>query len=328
MNSKLQAAIKRADLMSIIRSFFTEKGVLEVETPLLSRASGMDPWIDVFETQNFVDGVEINQIKKQSLYLNTSPEFHMKRLLCEGFPDCFQISKAFRCGETGPRHQWEFTILEWYRLGYDSISLQAEVEQLLVVIGFSLPALRITWRELYQNYCHFDPIHVSIDDLEKFTEAHNLAPLNRSESENCFEFKESLLDYILVSIIEPKLGFEGPLWVEKYPAHQAALAKTWIDDQGLAWAHRFELYIEGVELANGYWELTDAQDQRSRFKSDQTKRLELAKRPLKIDEEFLSALDEGLPDCSGIAIGLDRLLMLKTQSSVIQDVLLFHNDNC
>lgn len=309
-----------------IRSFFRERNILEVETPILSRASGLDPWIDVFQTENFVDGVEASH--KTPLYMNTSPEYHMKRLLAQGYPDIFQICKAFRNGETGPKHQWEFSILEWYRLGWTDKELRQEVIDLVQLFGFTGEVRTWTWRELYQSKLGFDPVEVCTSELAQICLKHNIPDLTFNSHESQFEMKEAYLDYLLVSLIEPKLGWEGPEWIIDYPAHQAALARTWIDSEGNHWAHRFELYIEGVELCNGYWELTDSQEQERRFDTDQEKRRLLNKRTLEKDQRFLDAMKQGIPDCSGVALGLDRLIMLALNQKEIQSVLCFNNENC
>lgn len=308
-----------------IRSFFRERDVMEVETPLLSRGSGLDPYIDVFETENFIDGPK--DTPKTPLYLNTSPEFHMKRLLCQGYPDIFQISKAFRNGETGRRHQWEFSILEWYRLGWDGVQLREEVIDFVGEFGFRGEVKEWPWRNLFNEKLGIDPINVSLEELVSVCHSHHLSLLVFEGESESFQL-ESYLDYLLVSIIEPQLGWDGPEWVIDYPADQAALARTWKDDEGHLWAHRFELYIEGVEICNGYWELTDSKEQLRRFHQDQMKRKQLGKRILKQDDELIKAMEKGLPDCSGVALGVDRLVMLCLSKDKIKDVLCFHNGNC
>lgn len=309
-----------------IRSFFRERNVLEVETPILSQASGLDPWIDVFQTENFVDGVDSGH--HQTLYMNTSPEFHMKRLLAQGYPDIFQICKAFRNGETGSKHQWEFSILEWYRLDWTDKQLRQEVIDLVQLFGFKGKVQTWAWRELYQSKLGFDPLEIRVGELSQLCLKYKIPDLTFGFNESEFEMKEAYLDYLLVSLIEPKLGWDGPEWIIDYPAHQAALAKTWQDHHGNSWAHRFELYIEGVELCNGYTELTDPVEQEKRFDEDQAKRRSLNKRTLKKDQRFLDAMIQGIPDCSGVALGLDRLIMLALNQKEIQSVLCFHNENC
>lgn len=321
-----QTAKLRGDLMNDIRSFFRERGVLEVETPILSQGSGLDPYIDIFETENFIDG--LSGASRKTLYLNSSPEFHMKRLLSQGYGDIFQIAKAFRNGETGKRHQWEFSILEWYRLGWTAEQLRDEVIELVRLFGFQGAVKTWKWRELYIEKLKFDPLNTGPKHLEKVCLEYSLSPLEFTASDRLEDKVEAYLDYLLVSVIEPQLGWQGPEWIVDYPAHQAALAKTWQDEEGNSWAYRFELYIEGVELCNGYWELTDAREQAARFNEDQAKRVQLNKRTLTQDEEFLEALKQGLPECSGVALGLDRLIMLKLNKDDISEVITFHNGNC
>jgi len=276
---------KRQQLHYRVREFFLKRGVLEIDAPVLSEAGGTDPHIDYFETAS------------PTLYLATSPEFFMKRLLASGFGDCFALTHAFRKGESGALHRQEFNIAEWYRIGFSAEELQQEVLDLVNhITGFSLPLKRTTWKQAFEKV-----------DMEKLKEEHK----NWSV--------EEIEDYAMSSIIEPNLGRNCAEFITEYPSQRAALAKICENT-----AHRFELYVNGIELCNGYQELIDASEQRKRFLDDAKKRRKMGKQVPKIDEDFLIALVKGgMPECSGVALGLDRLYMLALGKKNIEDVLLW-----
>lgn len=276
---------KRQQLHHSVREFFLDRGLLEIDAPVLSEAAGTDPHIDYFETM------------PPNLYLATSPEFFMKRLLARGFGDCFALTHAFRKGEYGALHRQEFNIAEWYRIGFSAEKLQQEVLDLVNhITGFSLPLKRTTWKQAFENV-----------DMEKLKEEHKGWSA------------EELEDYAMTTIIEPNLGRNCAEFITEYPPHRAALAKICGDT-----ARRFELYVNGIELCNGYQELTDVREQRERFLSDAKKRRKMGKQVPKIDEDFLIALlKREMPECSGVALGLDRLYMLALGKKNLDDVLLW-----
>lgn len=302
----------RQYLLKKVRSFFEERKILEVESPALSNACGTDPYLDYFETKGL-----------PPRYLMTSPEFHMKRLLAAGFGDIFQIAKVFRYGERGARHNSEFSMVEWYREGIPMEELMTEVEDLCsVVLNSKIKAKRTLWVDAFKNYAQLEPFCSNFMTFVASCEKHNIPVPG-----NYLAFsREEWWDYIMVMVIEPLLGKEEPEFLTAYPPSQAALAQTYVGDDGLIWAKRFELYIENMELCNGYQELTDAVEQQERFKADLLLRERLGKTLPKIDNHFLEALHHGLPSCSGVALGLDRLFMLALKKSEIANVLLFPDD--
>lgn len=316
--------LQRQDLIQRIRSFFASQSVLEVETPTLSRAMGTDPHLDYLETRSFVDGT--SQDSGIPLYLCTSPEFHMKRLLAAGWGDIWQLCKAFRGGESGPRHNPEFSILEWYRIGWDWNQLMNEVASLCACLAKGYKAKgailasntvsKISWRNAYQKHCGFDPLHVSLEDILAQASARHIPLLQNATI-------AEWLDYLMAVQIEPNLGKNGPEFLTHYPPEQAALAQLEQDVEGLWWARRFELYLDGIELCNGYQELIDPQEQSHRFEHDLELRHHLGKRTPPIDTAFLGALQAGMPACSGVALGFDRLVMLILGKQEIAEVLAF-----
>lgn len=309
-----QAALKsRAQLLAFVRGFFAQRGVLEVETPVLGQFGVTDPNLDGVAALASA-GV------RSGGWLQTSPEYHMKRLLAAGSGPIYQVSRVFRNGEQGRRHNPEFSMLEWYRPGFDDRSLMAEVADLVCGwLGCERPGL-ITYGEAMRRWAGIDPYSATDRDLrrrgEQWLEVEQLADLDR----------DGVLDLLMSFAVEPNLGQGGqPVFITGYPASQASLARISQAD-GQATAHRFELYIDGLELCNGYWELTEPAEQRQRFAADNAQRRRLGKPEMAVDEAFLAALDHGLPDCSGVALGLDRLLMLKLGTTDIREVLAFPFD--
>jgi len=298
----------RAELLTSIRQFFDDRNVLEVETPLLARATATDVHI-----QSLQVSVEDRALAGIS-YLQTSPEFAMKRLLANGTGPIYQICKAFRDGEHSKRHNQEFTMLEWYRPAYSMAQLIDEVEQLVdVLLGIGV-IQRLDYRELFLKFLQFDPHTISLDRLAAI--AHEKMDLN-SESLTRTDY----LQLLLASCIEPMMP--SNCFIYDFPVEQAALAKIEEDDQAQLVAKRFELYCSSMEIANGYFELTDATEQRSRLEADLEKRTELQLAQYPIDEKLIAALEHGIPDCAGVAVGVDRLLMLLTDSKDIDEVIAF-----
>lgn len=298
----------RAELLTSIRQFFDDRNVLEVETPLLARATATDVHI-----QSLQVSVEDRALAGIS-YLQTSPEFAMKRLLANGTGPIYQICKAFRDGEHSKRHNQEFTMLEWYRPAYSMAQLIDEVEQLVDVLLGIGEIQRLSYRELFLKFLQFDPHTISLDRLAAI--AHEKMDLN-SESLTRTDY----LQLLLASCIEPMMP--SNCFIYDFPVEQAALAKIEEDDQAQLVAKRFELYCSSMEIANGYFELTDATEQRSRLEADLEKRTELQLAQYPIDEKLIAALEHGIPDCAGVAVGVDRLLMLLTDSKDIDEVIAF-----
>lgn len=302
---------QRAQIISRVRAFFAERGVLEVETPLLSHATVTDPHI-VSITAPFK---KMGSAKEEICYLQTSPEYAMKRLLAAGAGPIFQMTKAFRQGEVGRWHNPEFSMLEWYRPGFDHHALMDEMEELLhVVLQFS-PATRMSVKQVYQHYLAIDPHSATVAEL-KDCAAQFIKPLPTMQDD-----KNSWLDLLFMQCIEPHLGQDAPFFLYDFPVSQAALAR--IRPENPPVASRFEMYFKGVELANGFHELQDAVEQRKRFENDLIYRKQNNIPLVPIDERFLAALQHGMPDCAGVALGIDRLIMLALKCKTLANVISF-----
>ncbi|MBE9538439.1 MAG: EF-P lysine aminoacylase GenX [Proteobacteria bacterium] len=298
----------RAALLDKIRLFFAQCDVLEVDTPLLCSAGITDPSIEPLVVEK---GASLTGDR----FLQTSPEYAMKRLLAAGSGPIYQISKAFRDGEFGARHNPEFTLLEWYRPQYDHHQLMTEVAALVCHCLGPRDWQKISYRELFQQTLDIDPFTASpahLCDIAKQSIELGFASGDR----------DLWLDLLMSHLVEPELAKMGMCFVYDYPASQAALSRV-VRCGDVDVGQRFELYVDGMELVNGYCELTDAVEQKQRFMADNEKRREtgLAERP--VDASLLEAMCHGLPECSGVALGVDRLLMLLTGSEDIRDVLAF-----
>ncbi len=293
---------RRAELYKNIRAFFASKNILEVETPLLCQHTVTDCHIDSFALEN------------KSRFLQTSPEYAMKRLIAAGSGSIYQICKSFRNGESGKKHNPEFTMLEWYRIGFDHHDLMNEIDELLQFILKSQPAEKITYRELFLKFLNIDFFKADLSQLKKIILDNNI-----EINVDAIDF-DAALQILLTHLIEHKLGFDKPLFLYDFPISQAALAK--IRGGEFPVAERFELYINGIEIANGFHELTDPAEQQKRFSKDQDKRRENKKFIPEIDQHFIASLNS-LPNCAGVAIGLDRLLMYCADTKNIQDVICF-----
>lgn len=292
----------RANLLSCIRQFFSDRQVLEVETPLLCNSTVPDPYIESFRIDNH--------------YLQTSPEFAMKRLLASGSGDIYQICKAFRHEEVGKRHNPEFTMLEWYRIGFDHHDLMAELNALLQTTLNTQPAEKISYQQLFETHLNLNPHQATLIELCTIAKQHQL--------DIQLEKKDDWLNLLLTHLIEPKIGLEKPLFIYDYPTSQSALAK--IREGNPPVAERFELYYKGYELANGFHELNQSDRQTERFREDLQKRKQAGQHCPPIDERFLQSLDY-LPSCAGVAVGIDRLLMIKSEQPHIASVLSFDFQN-
>jgi len=313
-------AQKRAQILQQIRQFFSERNVVEVETPALSQGTVTDVHLDAFSSRyNFLSDNDTTQ--SAEMYLQTSPEFHMKRLLASGYGCIFQIAKAFRHEEAGRYHNPEFTMLEWYRLGFDHFDLMKEVAELLNVVLDCDEPLQITYQQLFIDQLGFDPLIATREQLLM------LITVNDKISDWLVleQDVDTLLQFVFSEIIENKIGIDAPCFVYNFPKSQASLARICPDDDRVA--QRFECYYQGVELVNGFNELTDCDSQLQRFQSDNDKRkqMKLAQRP--VDYNFISALSHGLPQCSGVALGIDRLIMLALKTTHIEQVLSFPVEN-
>ncbi len=308
----------RCKILSSIRQFFAEREVLEVDTPLLSHGASTDPHLSSFTSAYHNSGsANIEKI----LYLQTSPEFAMKRLLAAGSGAIYQICKAFRNGEHGRQHNPEFTMLEWYRPGFDHYQLMDEVDSLLQLILHTAPAQRLSYADVFQFYLHIDPHRSSIFELQTCAKKQGLTEVHGLDHSD----RDAWLNVLITHFIEPYLGQEQPVFIYDFPASQAALAK--IRDDEIPVAERFEVYMGGMELANGFHELTDAQEQHRRFIADNHKRKNLNLPEIPIDHHLLSALSNGLPNCAGVALGIDRLVMLALKVSSLAEIISFSLEN-
>ena len=294
-----QVLRQRAALLKRLRTFFDERGFLEVETPLLSADTVVELHIDPLQVTLPDDPREPTQGKET--WLQTSPEFHMKRLLATGeFDAIYQVTKAFRTGERGALHNVEFTMVEWYRVGDDLAAGMALLGELCVAILGTSAAELLTYAEAFGKHAQIDPFALPEDAQ-----------------------RDEQLNLLLAEKVEPCLGRDRPTILYHYPASQAALAKTTTDHAGNAVAERFELYVDGVELANGYHELQDAAELRRRNTVNNAARLADGRPVLPEDSRLLSAMEQGLPQCSGVALGFDRLLMVAVGAKSIDEVIPF-----
>ncbi len=316
----------RARMLQGVRAFFDARGVLEIETPLLSRATVTDVHLD---------SMRLAQVQP-ARYLNTSPEYGMKRFVAEHGVSVYQICKAFRQGEAGVQHNPEFSLLEWYRVGFALPQLITEVEQLIVHLhsgaGKPAPALRrVRYGELFMQVTGLNPHHCSIEELAAFCLRHEyVVPQGMTlDSEDGLRGqveRDVWLDWVMSGIVVDSLPSDQLTTIIDYPASQAALAKTGVDADGQHVARRFECYLGKLELANGYDELGNGEEQARRFEVDNAKRRLLGKPPVEPDHRLLQALRHGLPQCCGVALGLDRLLMCLADSDSLGEVLSYDWD--
>jgi lysyl-tRNA synthetase class 2 len=309
----------RASLITKIRSFFKQRNVIEVETSALSLGTVTDPFLEAFASKyNFLQTSHKNQ--ETTYYLQTSPEFHMKRLLASGFGCIYQICKAFRHEDSGNNHNPEFTMLEWYRLGFNQHELMDELDKLLSLILDTLQGEKISYQDLFLQHISVDPLTASFEELYAVVKLHN------KEADWLYKTNDIdlLLQFIFSEIIESCIGLNVPCFVYNFPIAQASLARVCTND--IRVAQRFECYYKGVELANGFDELTDVGVQVTRFQQDNKKRKKLGLCDRQIDENFISALKSGLPQCSGVAVGVDRLMMLALKKKSIAEVITFPID--
>ncbi len=316
----LAALRQRADVLARIRAFFAARGVLEVETPLLQHATVTDPQLASWRCSAAGSGGDV-------MYLQTSPESAMKRLLAAGSGPIYQLGKAFRGGETGRRHNPEFTLLEWYRPDFDHHQLMAEVCDLLREVLGERRFVHLTYRDWFERELGIDPFFVSTADLDRRLRA-------TSSGQGAVgldpDDRDGLLWFLVGHELEPRLAPAAITLVRDFPASQAALARTRTetgsDGRSFLVGERFEVYAGTLELANGYHELLDPEEQRRRFEHDlaQRRRARLPEPP--VDERLLAALASGLPPCAGVALGVDRLVMAAAGAGSHDQVLAFPID--
>ncbi|KHD23253.1 poxB regulator PoxA [Vibrio caribbeanicus] len=303
---------QRAHLLNKIRQFFLERDVLEVDTPAMSHATVTDVHLHTFQTEfvgpGYADG--------SKLYLMTSPEFHMKRLLAAGSGCIYQINKAFRNEENGRYHNPEFTMLEWYRVGFDHHQLMDEMDDLLQRVLKCGAAERMTYQQAFMDVLGVCPLEGSMQELKVVAAKLGLSDIAEPEDD-----RDTLLQLLFSIGVEAKIGQKTPAFVYDFPASQAALAK--INRQDPRVADRFEVYFKGIELANGFHELDNPKEQLKRFEQDNAKRVEMGLEPQPIDHHLIAALESGLPECAGVALGVDRLIMLAIGCDHIDQVTAF-----
>jgi len=301
----------RAQMLAKTRAFFSARNVTEVDCPIVSASASVDAHIDLIPVEDVTS----------RRYLHSSPEYGMKRLLSEGIGDIYQLSHVFRLGEKGRRHNPEFMMSEWYRIGFSFEEMIQETLEYIEMFVGEQPHEYLSYREALQKFVGIDYVPMTVQDLVAFCREREVLLYDEIVSEG----KDALLNVILAKFVEPNLGKDRLTVLMHYPATQCALAKV-IRKGDEDVAERFEVYYRGVELANGYHELTDAEDQRHRFEEANEQRVLLGKKKLPPDENFLSALEVGLPDCCGVAVGFDRLMMLKHGVEDIDTVLPFDWD--
>ncbi|MDF2417378.1 EF-P lysine aminoacylase GenX [Acinetobacter beijerinckii] len=309
----LDALKARAEMYTKIRQFFAERNVLEVETPILSQAAVTDVHLASVQVQRHIHG------KLNTQYLQTSPEFPMKRLLASGSGAIYQICKVFRDDEHGRKHNSEFTMLEWYRPGLDLKGLMHETSELLEVclahrFGEVRPYI-LSYKHAFQDRLDINPLQATLKQLK---EAANRVGLNLDLGNDRLAY----MDLLFSHFVEPSLGFDAPVFLTDFPPEMASLAKIKTDEEGELVAARFEVYIEGLELANAYDELLDTEVLAARFDADNAERAQQGLPVIPTDQYLLAALPN-MPECSGIALGIDRLLMVAMNKMKIDQVITF-----
>ena len=318
----LSMAQKRAQFISDVRQFFAMRQVLEVQTPLLSQAGNTDTFLQSVPAQ------VTYQDKTCTYYLHTSPEFAMKRLLASWQVPIYQICPVFRDNEIGVRHNIEFTMLEWYQPNYSLDDMAAELGELLEALyGYPIVLSHYRYVDAFMDFVGIHPLTASVAALQAVAEDKGLTGFNFNSTESSainkeVDIRQSWLDLLFSHAVEPNLGHDLPTLIIEYPPATAALAKTAIDKDGNTVAKRFELYINGIEIANAYDELADGQALRGRFERDNQLRQHHNLPQMPIDKHLLAASDDLIP-CSGIAVGIDRLLMVITSASSLEDVIPF-----
>ena len=312
-SASLDALRLRAALNRLFREFFYSRNVLEVETPVLSLAGNTEPNIASFSLE--FSGPAYGAPRTR--WLRTSPEFSLKRLLAAGVGDCYELGRVFRDGEAGGRHNPEFSMLEWYRIGWNHLRLLDETVELvraaLALVGRDASPVTFTFRDLYWRQLQLDPLTADVGTLRNALGDVGIDPTDLT--------RDDWLDLLMTHRLQPTFARDQLLAVHDWPASQAALAR--IRPDVLPVAERFELYLGPLELANGYHELCDAAEQRTRFARDAVVRAQRGLPSIRQDDHLILALGHGLPDCAGVALGVDRLLMGLLNTSRIADILAF-----
>jgi len=336
--ASIESLKHRSRLLHAVRTFFETNGYWEVETPILSRDSVVDAFIDPFIAEwHSAEGASTHQDRHQAIrYLQTSPEFAMKRLLTAGADQIYQITHAFRQAERGALHNPEFTMLEWYRLGETHHEQMTFVESLVRHIYTAaaeisdqsarplLPAdrfERFSFEEAFLHYAGLSALNSTAEEFQQAASRHQISVPSGFDQADCLSWQNLLL----VELVEPALHQKGAVFVYDYPPQQAALARIRQDDgqesQGVA--ERFELYLQGIEICNGYHELTDSQELRTRIKHQAELRLKENRPALPPESYLLEAMEAGLPACAGTALGMDRLVMLALGKQTLQEIIAF-----
>ncbi|HDR1284342.1 elongation factor P--(R)-beta-lysine ligase [Pasteurella multocida] len=313
-SASIENLLARAKIIAEIRRFFTDRGLLEVETPVLSEFGVTDVHLSTFNT----DFISPMAEKSKTLWLSTSPEYHMKRLLAAGSGPIFQLCHVFRNEEAGQHHNPEFTMLEWYRPHFDMYRLINEVDDLLQQILDCKPTESLSYQFVFQEYVGLDPLSAEKTELVAKAKQYHLQQAEQQD-------RDTLLQFLFSTVVEPNIGKENPVAVYHFPATQAALAQISSEDHRVA--ERFEFYYKGLELANGFHELTDVNEQLHRFEQDNVQRQKMGLPQRQIDKRLLGALQAGVPNCSGIALGVDRLLMIALGANAIHEVMAFGIEN-
>ncbi len=305
-----EALRARGRLLSLIRAFFAGREVLEVETPVLSGAGNSDPAIEQFHTTD-------------QRWLRTSPEYPMKRLLASGSGDIYELGRVFRAGEAGAWHNPEFTLLEWYRVGWEYTALMDEVAELVAhcgaAFGRSWTVRRVIWRDWLGESAGIDALEAPVPAIRGALEEAGVGTGGLEGLD-----RDGWLDLLVSHVVQPAQDPGTMTLVHLYPASQAALARLHAPDPRVA--ERFEVFLGPTELANGYGELTDPAEQRDRFEAENVRRSATGGRPVPLDERLLAAMEQGLPACSGVALGVDRLLMTLLGARRIDEVIAFPAD--
>jgi len=303
----------RAAMLARIRAYFAAQGVLEVQTPVLSAAAVSDPQIEC---------IEAAPARGPRLFLQTSPEYPMKRLLAAGLGDSYQVCPVFRDGESGRLHNPEFTMIEWYRLDFGAAEMQHDVDRVLRVacadIRIFPPSRSVSYRAALRDACGIDCVVSSVAEMRAAATQRGLEPA-RADGWG----RDDWLDLLMGAVVGPTLGHDAPVFLEDYPPSQAALARLKRAEDGTQVAERFELYVGGLEIANGFRELGDAVEQRRRFEQDQDMRRARGLPVRPIDERLLAALQHGLPDSAGVALGFDRLVMAAHRLPTVEAAMAF-----
>jgi lysyl-tRNA synthetase class 2 len=304
-------------MLKDIRAFFAERGVLELETPLFATGGATEPNLSSFCSSHPAAA------SPQTLYLNTSPEFAMKRFVAACGEPAYQICKSFRADELGPNHNPEFTLLEWYRPGLGMFELMDEIEQLIARVRHdSAVFTRLSYAQAFNQAAGFDPHSVTATICRRCAERFDIEIPVGMENDADTDVN-AWLDWLLTQHVLPGLKPDGFTFIHDFPRTQSSLAELHRDQQGRTVAARFELYYGELELANGFVELRDADEQQARFEQDNRTRLRNGQALVPVDDYLLAALRHGLPACTGVALGLDRLLMLLCGATDIREVLLF-----